>query len=178
MFLCFFCFLRIYTFFRWLACPPVFVNFRTPQLRLILAASLVVKLKESLRVSRATYVATFCVTEISRQDLNHYYIAFNIYIRYFLCKSCANQETETRRVSGISHASTVSPKPSFTAPGRVGDAVVGKGNAGGTKSKSGHPCSCQNCSQAPPAEKTGRDLCWIVPHVLPNDPIGQGTELN
>ena len=78
----------------------MFVNFRTPQLRLILAASLVVKLKESLRVSRATYVATFCVTEISRQDLNHYYIAFNIYIRYFLCKSCANQETETRMAFG------------------------------------------------------------------------------
>ena len=29
-----------------------------------------------------------------------------------------------------SHARTASPKPSFTAPWRVGDAVVGKGNAG------------------------------------------------
>ena len=28
----------------------------------------------------------------------------------------------------------------------VGDAMVGRGNAEWTTSKSGHPCSCQNCS--------------------------------
>ena len=32
--------------------------------------------------------------------------------------------------SGMAHATTASPKPSFTAPWRVGDAVVGRGNAG------------------------------------------------
>ena len=67
--------------------------------------------------------------------------------------------------SGMSHATTTSPKPSFRAPWSVGDAVASTGNAGWTTSKSGHPCPCQNCSQGPPAEKTGRDLCWIVPHV-------------
>ena len=67
--------------------------------------------------------------------------------------------------SGMSHAMTSSPEPSFRAPWRVVDAVVGRGNVRWTTSKSGHPCPCQNCSQGPPAEKTGRDLCWIVPHV-------------
>ena len=40
-----------------------------------------------------------------------------------------------------------SPKPSFSAPWRVGDAVVGRGSAGWKTSKSGHPCPCQNCTQ-------------------------------
>ena len=58
--------------------------------------------------------------------------------------------------SGMSHAKTASPEPAYRAPWRVGDAVVGRGNAGRTGSKSGHPCPCQNCSQGPQAEKTGR----------------------
>ena len=41
--------------------------------------------------------------------------------------------------TGVSHVTTSSPKPSFRAPWRVGDAVVGRGNAGWTTSKSGHP---------------------------------------
>ena len=44
--------------------------------------------------------------------------------------------------SGMSHATRASPKPSFRAPWKVGDAMVGSGNAGWTTSKSGHPCSC------------------------------------
>ena len=47
--------------------------------------------------------------------------------------------------SGMSHATTASPKPSFRATCRVGDAMVGRGNAGWTTSKSGHPCPCQIC---------------------------------
>ena len=31
-----------------------------------------------------------------------------------------------------------------------------RGNAGWTTSRSGYLCPCQNCSQRPPAEKTGR----------------------
>ena len=54
---------------------------------------------------------------------------------------------------GMSHATTASPKPPFRAPWRVGDAMVGRGNAGWTASKSGHSCPCQNCLQWPPAEK-------------------------
>ena len=55
--------------------------------------------------------------------------------------------------SGMSHATTASPKPSFRAPWRVGNAVVGRGNAGWTTSKSEHSCCpCQNCPQGPPAE--------------------------
>ena len=58
--------------------------------------------------------------------------------------------------SGMSHATTASPKPSFRAPWRVGDAVVGRGNAGWTTSKSGHPCPCQNCLLRKRPEE---DLC-------------------
>ena len=46
-----------------------------------------------------------------------------------------------------------SPKPSFSAPWRVGDAVVGRGSAGWTTSKSGHPCPCRIFSRWLPAEK-------------------------
>ena len=35
--------------------------------------------------------------------------------------------------------------PCFRTPWQVGDAMVGRGNAGWTMSKSGHPCPCQNC---------------------------------
>ena len=80
--------------------------------------------------------------------------------------------------SDMSHATTASPKPSLRVPWRVGDAMVGRGNAGWTTWESGHFCPCQNCSQWPPAEKTG----WgsLLNHLScpPNDPIGQGTELN
>ena len=59
--------------------------------------------------------------------------------------------------SGMSHATTASPKPFFRAPWRVGDSVVGRGSDGQT-SKSVHPCPCQTCLQGPLAEKTGRNL--------------------
>ena len=55
----------------------------------------------------------------------------------------------------VTHHDSLKKKPSFRAPWRVGDAAVGSGNAGRTKSKSGHLCPCQNCSQGPPPEKTG-----------------------
>ena len=44
--------------------------------------------------------------------------------------------------------------------------------------KSGHPCPCQNCSQGPPAEKTGRGSLLNRPSCPPDDPNGQGTELD
>ena len=60
------------------------------------------------------------------------------------------QETETC----IRHDSL--SKPSFTTPGRRGNAIVGRGNDRWTTSKNGYPCPCQNCSQGPLAVKTGR----------------------
>ena len=39
-------------------------------------------------------------------------------------------------------------------------------------------CSCKNCLQGPPAEKTGRGSLLNRPSCPPDDPIGQGTELN
>ena len=76
--------------------------------------------------------------------------------------------------SGMSQATTASPEPSFWACWRVG----GRGNAGWTSSKSGHPCLCQNCSQWPPSEKTGRGSELNRPSCAPDDPIGQGNDLN
>ena len=88
----------------------------------------------------------------------------------------------------MSRATTASPKPSFRVTWRVVDAVVGRGNAGRTTSKSGHPCPWQNCSQGPAAVKTRRGFllnrpsCPRPPPRLPaphpEDAIGQGTELN
>ena len=37
---------------------------------------------------------------------------------------------------------------------------------------------CQNCSQGPHAEQTGRGSLLNRPSCPPDDPIGQGTELN
>ena len=73
--------------------------------------------------------------------------------------------------SGVSHAATASPRPSFRAPLKMGDSVVGRGNARWTTSKSGHPCPCLNCLLWPPAEKTGNkwksrdwtEMNWTVP---------------
>ena len=80
--------------------------------------------------------------------------------------------------SGLSHATTACSKPSFEAPWRVVDAMVRRENAGRTTSKSGHLCPCQNFSQGPPAEETGRGSLLNRPSSPPDDPIGQGTELN
>ena len=80
--------------------------------------------------------------------------------------------------SGMSHTTTASQKLFFGAPWRVGDAVDGKGNAGWTTSNSGYPCPCQICSQGPRAEKTGRGSLLNRPSCPPDDPIGQGTEVN
>ena len=71
---------------------------------------------------------------------------------------------------GMSHVITASQNPSFWAPWRVGDAVTGRGNAGWIASKGGHPCPCQNCSQRPPAEKTGRGSLLNRPSSPPPSP--------
>ena len=77
--------------------------------------------------------------------------------------------------SGMSHATTASPELFSRAPWRVGDVMVSRGNAWWTTSKSGHPCPCQNCSQGPPAEKTGRGSLLNCPSCFPDDPTDQGT---
>ena len=56
----------------------------------------------------------------------------------------------------VNHTVTPSPGPSFKAPWRLGDITVGRGNAGWTTSNSRWPCPCQNCSQCPPVEMSGR----------------------
>ena len=79
--------------------------------------------------------------------------------------------------SGMSHDKRASPKPSFRAPWRVGDAVVDGGNAGWTTSKSRHPCSCQNCSQGPSAEQKKMEENLMSPSTTPSIKELNGTEL-
>ena len=64
--------------------------------------------------------------------------------------------------SGMSHAMTASPKPSFRAPCRVGDAVVWRGNAGWTTSAHARIAHKGFLKKRPED-----NLCWIVPHVPP-----------
>ena len=78
--------------------------------------------------------------------------------------------------SGMSHLTTASPKLFFRAPWRVGDAMVGRGNAGWTTSKSGHPAACQSYEVLLP-KRLEENLCWVVPQVSPQFP-DHGTELN
>ena len=99
------------------------------------------------------------------------------------CGSTRNSSDDCQRDrnlhdSGTSHTKTASPKPSFRAPWRACNTVVSRENAEWTMSKSGHPCPCRNYSQWPPAEKTGRGSLLNSPSCPPEDPIGQGTELN
>ena len=75
------------------------------------------------------------------------------------------------------HATTASPKPPLRAPCRVGDAVVGRGNAGWTTPKSGHPCPRQKCPQGQHAEKIGRGSQLNRLSCSPDDPVGHGTAL-
>ena len=63
-------------------------------------------------------------------------------------------------------------------PWRVGDALIGTGNTGWTTSKGGHPCPCQNSSQRPPAENTGRESLRNHLSCLFDYPTGQRTGLN
>ena len=87
------------------------------------------------------------------------------------------QETEMHG-SDMSHATTASPKPSFRAPWRAGDVVAGRGDDGWTTLKSWHLCPCQNYSQGLPAEKTKRGSLLNRTSCPPDDPVGQGTEMN
>ena len=69
---------------------------------------------------------------------------------------------------------SLSPKPSFR--GHLGG--VGRGNAGWTIWKTGHPCPRQKCSRWPSAEKTGRRSQLNRPSFPPEERFGVRTELN
>ena len=70
------------------------------------------------------------------------------------------------RGSGMSRATTASPKPSFRVPCRVGDAVVGRANAGWT-SNSGHSVDARTAHNRFLQKRLEEDLCWILCHVPP-----------
>ena len=78
--------------------------------------------------------------------------------------------------SGMSHATTASPKPFFRAPWRVDHAVIGKGNTGRIM-----PVDIPAHARA--AHKGLLQTSQILkmmnrPSCPPDDPIGQETEMN
>ena len=85
-------------------------------------------------------------------------------------------ETETCMVQACH--TTASPKPSFRAPSQVGNAVVGRGNAGCTTSKSGHLCLCQNWFTIASRTKDWKQISAELSVMSPDDPVGQRIQLN
>ena len=78
-----------------------------------------------------------------------------------------------RKLAWLGHvtpAAITSPKPSFRAHWSVDDAVVGRENAGWT-------AHARTARKDLLQKRLAEDLCWIVPHVPFDDPVGQGTEL-
>ena len=69
--------------------------------------------------------------------------------------------------SDMLHATTASSKPSFSMPRRVGKAVVGRGNAGWTTSKSGNPAHARTVYISHSQKRLEEDFCRIIPHVTP-----------
>ena len=67
------------------------------------------------------------------------------------------QETETCIVSA--YHTTTSPKPSFRAPWRVVDAVVGKGNAGSTHQGVDIPARARTAHKGPLQKTSEEGLC-------------------
>ena len=95
------------------------------------------------------------------------------------CQTCLMQSQESLsrygnlHGSGMSQTMTASPKPSSRAIWRVGGAMFSGGNAGWTTTKSSHPCPCQNCTQWPPAEKTGRGSLLNHLSRTPDNPVSR-----
>ena len=66
----------------------------------------------------------------------------------------------------------------WTSLKRVGNAVVGRGNAGWTTAKSGHPYPCQTCLlRMASCRKDRKRISAESSLTSPDDPVGQGAEL-
>ena len=127
-------------------------------------------LKKGSRLSKPSAWGNFSISPTWRARSTFLWIHRNIFWQL--------SREENLHGPGMSHAMTASPKQSFRAPRRIGDTMVSRGNAGWTTAKSRHTCLCQNCSQRPPAEKTGRGFLLNHPSCSPDDPISQRSELN
>ena len=105
-----------------------------------------------------------------------YFVSFRAVLMISDRKACC--DLAHLHGSGMSHATTSCPEPSFRAASRASDAMFGRGNTRWTASKCGHPRPCQNCSQRPSAEKTRRGSLLNPLSCPADDLINQGTELN
>ena len=61
--------------------------------------------------------------------------------------------------SGMSHAATASPKPSFRVPWRVGDTVIGRGNGEWTTLKMDIPAYARTAGEGLQQKRLEEDLC-------------------
>ena len=77
--------------------------------------------------------------------------------------------------SGMSHTPIPSPKLSFRATWRIGDAMVGRGNTGWTTPKSGHPSHARNSRKGLLHKRLEKGSLLNRPQ---DDPIGQESKLN
>ena len=73
------------------------------------------------------------------------FVVVAVVVKSVACLLTAARRDGNFHGSGMSHATTASQKPSFGTLWKVGDAMIGRGNAGWTKSKGRHPCPRQNC---------------------------------
>ena len=67
--------------------------------------------------------------------------------------------------SGTPHGTTASPKLSFKALCKVGDTVVGRGNAGWTTSRMDIPDHTRTTHMGFLQKRLEDDICWIILHV-------------
>ena len=65
----------------------------------------------------------------------------------------------TTHGSGLSHATTDSPKPPFRTPWRGGDAVVGRGNAYGQHQRVDIPARARTAHEGLLQKRLEEDLC-------------------
>ena len=73
----------------------------------------------------------------------------------------------------MSLAPTAATKPSFGVPRRSAEEELD-----GQHQKADIPAYARTAHKGLLQKRLEEDLCWIVPHVPPDDPISQGTELN
>ena len=68
---------------------------------------------------------------------------------------------------GMSHATAISPEPSFRAPCRVGYAVVSRRNTGWQHQRADIPAHARTAHKDPLQKRPEDNICWIVLHVPP-----------
>ena len=80
------------------------------------------------------------------------------------------------RGSGMSHAMTASPKPSFRAPWRVGNAVIAVEMLDEQRQRVDIPAHARTAHKGLLQKRLEEGLCLIVPHVPPTTQSVKGLD--